>query len=218
MVGQPFSLVSAYLMLSYIYIVKGDLEKAIPLAERGLDICRSAEIVSEASRAVAHVGYAYLHSGRIAEALTLLEQAVERPTMKRFYSQQVSWLGDAYLFAGRREEANQVASRGLSLARDKKERGFEAWALRLLGEIAAREDPLDIGKAEDHYRRALTLAEELGMRPLIAHCHVGLGKLYRCEGERQKAEEHLTTGIAMMREMEMGLWLERAEAELKESE
>jgi class 3 adenylate cyclase/tetratricopeptide (TPR) repeat protein len=216
MVGQPFSLANAYLMLSYIYIVKGDLEKATPLAERSLDICRNAEIVAEVSRAAAQLGYAYLYSGRIAEALTLLEQAVERPTTRRFYTLQLSWLGEAYLLAGRREEANQVASRALSLARDKKERGFGAWALRLLGEIVAREDPLDIGKAESHYRQALALAEELGMRPLMAHCHVGLGKLYRRIGSRQQAEEHLTTATAMMREMEMGLWLEKADAELKE--
>ena len=137
MVGQPFSLVAAYLMLSYIYVIKGDLEKATPPAERSIDLCRNAEIVAEASRAGAHLGYAYLHSGRIADALTQLEQAVERPTMRRSYSQQVSWLGEAYLLAGRREEANQAASRGLSLAREKRERGYEAWALRLLGEIAA---------------------------------------------------------------------------------
>jgi len=94
------------------------------------------------------------------------------------------------------------------------EQGHEAYTLRLLGEIVAREDPLDIGKAEDHYRQALALAEELGMRPLIAHCYVGLGKLYRRTGNREKAEEHLTTATAMMREMEMGVWLEKAEAEL----
>ena len=216
MVGQPFSLANAYLMLSGIYIVKGDLEKATPLAERSLDICQSAEIVSEVSRAVAQLGYAYLHSGRIAEGLTLLERAVERPTMKRFYTPQVSWLGEAYLVAGRGEEANRVASRALSLARDKKERGYEAWALRLLGEIATRKDSPDVGGAEDHYRQALALAEELGMRPLIAHCHVGLGKLYRRSGDLQLAKKYLDDGVAMMRDMGMGLWLEKAEAELKE--
>ena len=215
-IGQPFSLVNAYLTLSHIYMMKGDLEKATPPAERSLDICRSAEIVSEASRAAAQVGYVYLHAGRIAEALRLLEQAVAQPTMRRTYTQQLSWLGEAFLLAGRREEANQVASHGLGLARDKKERGYEAWALRLLGEIASREDPLDIGKAENHYCQALALAEELGMRPLIAHCHVGLGKLHRRAGNLQQAKEYLTTATAMMREMEMGLWLERAETELKE--
>jgi tetratricopeptide (TPR) repeat protein len=204
------------LMLSHIYIVKGDLEKATPLAERSLDICRSAEIVSESSRAMAQLGYAYLYSGCIAEALTLLEQAVERPTMRRLYTLQVSWLGEAYLLASRTEEANQVASRALRRARDKKERGYEAWALRLLGAISTHKDPPDVGEAEGHYRQALALAEELGMRPLIAHCHVGLGKLYRRIGSRQQAEEHLTTATAMMREMEMGLWLEKAEAELQE--
>jgi tetratricopeptide (TPR) repeat protein len=100
-------------------------------------------------------------------------------------------------------------------ARQHKERGHEAYTLRLLGEIAAREDPLDTGKAENHYRQALALAEELGMRPLIAHCHVGLGKLYRRIGNTQQARKHLTDGVAMMREMEMGLWLEKAEAELR---
>ena len=125
-------------------------------------------------------------------------------------------LSEGYLLAGREADARAAAQRALGLARQHKERGHEAYTLRLLGEIAAREDPLDIGKAENHYRQALALAEDLGMRPLIAHCHVGLGELYRQIGNRQQAEEHLTTATAMMREMEMGMWLEQAEAELKE--
>jgi len=136
--------------------------------------------------------------------------------MGRFYTLQISRLGETYLLAGRKEEAIQVTLRALSLARDKKERGHEAWVLRLLGEISSQADRPDVEKTEEHYCQAMALAEELGMRPLIAHCLVGLGKLYRRTGNRQQAEEHLTTATAMMREMQMGLWLERAEAELKE--
>src|SRR5439155_15999922 len=97
------------------------------------------------------------------------------------------WLTETYLLAGREADARAAAQRALGLARQHKERGHEAYTLRLLGEIAAREDPLDIGKAENHYRQALALAEELGMRPLVAHCHVGLGKLYRRIDNMQQA-------------------------------
>ena len=76
--------------------------------------------------------------------------------------------------------------------------------------------PPEMEKAEDHYHQALALADGLRMRPLVAHCHVGLGKLYQRTGNLEKAKSHLTNGVAMMREMEMGLWLEKAEAELKE--
>jgi hypothetical protein len=148
-----------------------------------------------------------------------LEEAVERSVMigiPEGQSSRTIWLSEAYLLAGQEADARAAAQRALGLARRHKERGHEAYTLRLLGEIAVHEDPLDIGKAEDHYRQALALAEELGMRPLIAHCHVGLGKLYRRSGDLRLGKEHLTDGVAMMREMEMGLWLERAEAELKE--
>ena len=103
------------------------------------------------------------------------------------------WLSEAYLLAGREADARAAAQRALALARQHKERGHEAYTLRLLGEIAAREDPLDIGAAENHYRQALALAEELGMRPLVAHCNVGLGKLHRRTGNQQQATAHLTT-------------------------
>ena len=98
------------------------------------------------------------------------------------------------------------------MARTQPQRGTEAWAWRLLGEIAARADPPGVQKAETAYREAMTRASELGMRPLVAHCHLGLGKLYRRTGDGAKAEEHLTTASAMYREMDMGFWLAQAEA------
>ena len=103
--------------------------------------------------------------------------------------------------------------RALTLACERGQHGCKALALRLLGEIAPDHNPSDVDPAVRHYREALALAEELAMRPLVAHCQLGLGKLYGRTGERDQAQEHLTTATAMFREMEMGFWLERAEAQ-----
>ena len=102
----------------------------------------------------------------------------------------------------------------LNLAHRQKERGNEAWVLRLLGDIAAHADPPALESAEGHYTQALVRADELRMRPLAAHCHLGLGKLFQRSGDRAKAAEHLTIAATMYREMNMGFWLEKAEAEL----
>ena len=120
------------------------------------------------------------------------------------------------MLAGRLEDALAFARRGLTLTRERGERGFEAYTLRLLGEIACHADSLDVKIGEGHYRQAMALADELGMRPLVAHCHVGLAKLYRRTGKRQKAQEHLTTATSMFREMDMRFWLEKAEVEMRE--
>jgi tetratricopeptide (TPR) repeat protein len=132
------------------------------------------------------------------------------------YSLWLTWLGETHLLAGRMEEAARVAEQALSRCRDCGERGYTARALRLLGEIAAHRDPSEAEKAEEYYRKAMTLAEELGMRPLIAHCYLGLGRLYRRTEKREQAQEDLTKASSMFREMGMGFWLEMAEAEMEE--
>jgi hypothetical protein len=101
------------------------------------------------------------------------------------------------------------------LARGRGERGFEAWALHLLGEIASHHGCPDVAAAAVHYGAAMTLASELEMRPLVAHCHFGLGKLYRRTGDSVRANEHLTTAATMYGEMDMRFWLEQAQAELR---
>ena len=101
-----------------------------------------------------------------------------------------------------------------AITRGQGQRGHETYALRLLGEITSRGDPLDAETAEGYYRQALTLATELEMRPLVAHCHLGLGKLYRRSGDHVQAHQHLMTASAMYREMDMGFWLEKAESAL----
>jgi tetratricopeptide (TPR) repeat protein len=130
----------------------------------------------------------------------------------------VGYVSEAYLLAGRMQEAVQLARRALDLARTHKERGYQAWALRLLGEIAAHQDPPEIAQAEAHYQQALALAEDLGMRPLVAHCHLGLGTLYAATGQREPARAALSAAIELYRAMEMTFWLPQAEAALAQAE
>jgi tetratricopeptide (TPR) repeat protein len=123
-------------------------------------------------------------------------------------------LGEACLVADRVQDAMALAERVMRLFREGGLRGLEAWALRLLGETTSRRDPPDLEEAEDYYRHALALADELGMRPLMAHCHLGLGKLFRRTDDPATAQEHLGTAATMYREMDMGFWREKAEAEI----
>jgi tetratricopeptide (TPR) repeat protein len=218
-VGHPYSVTMMYRGMGYLHLRRGDLQQATLALEHALEVCQGVDSPPLFHSVSSYLGYAYALSARSAEAIPLMEEAVERPVMAGSLEGQSSRtirLSEGYLLAGREADARAAAPRALGLARRHKERGYEAYTLRLLGEIATREDPFDTGKAENHYRQALALAEQLGMCPLIAHCHVGLGKLYRRAGNYEKAKTHLANGVAMMREMEMGLWLEKAEEELKD--
>ena len=144
------------------------------------------------------------------EALTAYESA----GVGYCHSISVAQLGEAYLLVHRVEDAGACADRAVALARERGERGYEAWALRLLGNVISHQSRLDVPTAEAHYGAARGLASELGMRPLTAHRHLGLGKLYARTAERERAQEHLAKATAMYREMDMGFWLEPTEAAL----
>jgi tetratricopeptide (TPR) repeat protein len=124
---------------------------------------------------------------------------------------------EAQLHAGRPEEAYALAERTLTHARAHQERSNQAYALRLLGDIAAQSEPPEAAQAEAHYRQALTLVEELGMRPLQAHCHLGLGTLYVKTGQREQARTELSMAIDLYRDMDMIFWLPQAEAALAQA-
>jgi len=117
--------------------------------------------------------------------------------------------------AGRIDEATSHAREALALTRRLGARGSEAHALHLLGDIATHPNRFDAESGEAYYRETLALAEPRGMRPLVAHCPLGLGKLYQRTGHREKAREHLTAATTMYREMDMRFWVEQAEAELR---
>jgi tetratricopeptide (TPR) repeat protein len=155
--------------------------------------------------------------GRRADAVPLLTQALEQATVRETVVHQALCglsLGEAQLLAGRLEEAHALTEGVLAHARERQECGYQAYALRLLGEIAARRDPAESEPAVAHYQQALTLADELGMRPLQAHCHRSLGKIYATIGRHAEARAELSTAIELYRAMAMTFWLPEAEAAL----
>jgi tetratricopeptide (TPR) repeat protein len=150
----------------------------------------------------------------------MLTQAMEQATAaESVYQAQCSLsLGEAQVQAGRLEEAYTLAEQALAHARAHQERGNQAYVLCLLGDIAARREPPESEQAEDYYRQALALADGLGMRPLQAHCRLGLGTLYGRMGQVEPARAELTAAIELYRAMDMTFWLPQAEAALSQVE
>ena len=183
--------------LGCLALRKGEIPQAISMLEHALAQCRAADIPLYVPPVTAALGLAYAQSGQVTEALRLLDQVEVRHTTGGQGPGDLPivmlHLGEAYLLAGRGEEAHRLAERVLALSRDRKERGDQAWALRLLGEIALHGHPPDVALAEAHYCQALALAEALGMRPLAAHCHAGLGTLYAQTGRQEQARTALST-------------------------
>jgi tetratricopeptide (TPR) repeat protein len=133
-------------------------------------------------------------------------------------ARRVAQLSEVCRLAGHGAEAGQHARQALDLARQHKERGNEALALHQLGVVHAHTDPPDVAQAETSYQQALALADELGMRPLQAHCHRGLGTLYATMGQREQARAALSMAAEMYRGMEMTFWLPEVEAALAQVE
>jgi class 3 adenylate cyclase/tetratricopeptide (TPR) repeat protein len=220
-VDHPVSRVIAYLSLGLLALNQGDFPEAARRLERSLGLAQVTEFLLWSPRIASALGSAYARSGRVAEARLLLEQAVEQAAAMQLRVDQthrVLGLSEVSLLTDRLEEARSLAERALELAQTYKERGRQAYGLCLLGDIAARREPPESALATAHYQQALTLAEELGMRPLVAHCHRGLGMLYTTTGQREQARTALAAAIQMYRAMDMTFWLPQAEAALAQVE
>jgi tetratricopeptide (TPR) repeat protein len=214
---HPYSRVLAYYGVGFRALRKGDLYQAIPTLEKALDLAQKAHIRLLVPLVAAPLGAAYGLAGRITDALPLLEQAVAQGIAMGYmldHALRLVWLGEAYLYAGRLDEAITQAQQALEFSRTHQERGREAYALRLLGEITGRRETPGAEESATYYQQALTLADELGMRPLIAHCHRGLATLYRSLGDQAQARTELLAAITLYRAMEMSFWLPQTEAAL----
>jgi tetratricopeptide (TPR) repeat protein len=210
------TLPAAHSAVGHVHLRRGELAEALLPLTRAVEVGEAAEVRNWESQSVGLLGLQHALSGHPAEGVTLLARATslaeERGEMFTLAILE-TWLGEAYLAAGDPDLAKPRAQASLEMSRTQTQRGTEAWAWRLLGEIAMAGDPPDIQEAGIAYREALTRGSSLGMRPLVAHCHLGLGKLYRRTGDGAKAKEHLATARAMYGDMGMRYWLERAEAE-----
>jgi tetratricopeptide (TPR) repeat protein len=219
-IEQPWDLLAAYRGVGLLSLSQGEIQAAIPFFERCLGLCREWDISGWFAIIASQLGYTYALSGRMSEALPLLEQAIGQVPSKRsvYHSRLLGYLSEAYLLDGRPDDALPLAVSALEISSSRKERGFQAYALRLVGEIAVQHDHPNANEAVSDYRQAIALAEELGMRPLQAHCHLGLGMLYRKIDRREQARAELSAAIDLYRAMEMTFWLPQAEAALAQVE
>jgi tetratricopeptide (TPR) repeat protein len=211
--GHAVSQVAARTAVGIAELRKGELSAAILPLEEAVDLELRYHRTSWLLEVQAVLGYAYVLTGRPAEGVPLLERARGRHPHGRALGG--AWLAEAHLLAGRVDEAARQAEQALGLARQQQARGQEAWVLRIAGEIAAGPDGVAVEVAERAYRESMSLARELAMRPLIAHCHVGLGRLYRRAGRPEAARAELEAGLALLRSMGMTFWAGPAEAELR---
>jgi tetratricopeptide (TPR) repeat protein len=215
--GQGPALLTAHECLGFLYLTQGDLEHAIQVYDQGLTLCRASGNRTVLRGTAAGLGYASALQGRLVEGCTLLEEGISesiRTGAMSNHPHRIAWLSEVYRLAGRGDEAGQHARQALDLARQFKARGDEAYALHQLGVVHSHAIPADAMKTEVYYQQALTLAEELGMRPLQAHCHRDFGKLYTNIGQRERARTALATAIDLYRSLDMTFWLPQTEAAL----
>jgi class 3 adenylate cyclase/tetratricopeptide (TPR) repeat protein len=195
-VGHTYSLVSAFFGRGGVLLYQGNLSAAEKTLESGLSLCRQHDIPVLLLLLMSELGYTHLLGGRIAEAVPLLEEAAEIdraiPTMAR-HALYLVWLGEAYLLQGRFDEADRLCCKAIEISRRRKERGHEAWALRLSGEILARKSPPDLTAAAARLHSAITLADQLEMRALVASIYSGRSNALLNMGNSREARLAIPT-------------------------
>jgi tetratricopeptide (TPR) repeat protein len=180
----------AYGAASSLHLQRGDWAQARPLIEHTIAVLRTANVVNLLG-ALASSAWVLAQHGESSEALNRLRESEQ--LIERLYATgpgaggrgTYHSLGRACLLLGRLDEARNLGNRAVEA--NQSQPGFAAHALHLLGDIATHPDRFDAKSGEAHYRKALALAEPRGMRPLVAHCHLGLGKLYLRTGKRAPA-------------------------------
>jgi class 3 adenylate cyclase/tetratricopeptide (TPR) repeat protein len=215
--GHLFSLFHASWILGVVRVLQGDGHLAIGLLEHGRQICQTAGIRFMENFAVVGLATAYAHVGRWQEAIEIIEMAIEQcKSMEMGFCRAMAEVhrGEAYLLADRVQEAKEFALQAIDLCRSIKARGYEAWGLKNLADIECQRGKLPSHEVESRYGEAMALAQELGMRPLVAHCHRGLGVLYGRSGDKDRGREQYGKAIDILRQCGADGGVEKYEKEL----
>ena len=213
---HAFTIGESYFAAGALRLLRGDWMEARSLLEHASAVYRSGNVVLVLLLALAGSAWALAQLGETDDALKRVretEEFLERHAtrgMVLFRGRAYGLLARACLGLGRLADVQSLAERAIELLPPRS--GFTIDARHLLGDVASHPDRFDPASGEAHYRQALALAEPRGMRPLIAHCHLGLGKLYRQTGDTARSLKHLAIAVDMYREMDMRFWLEKAVA------
>ncbi|MDE5462204.1 BTAD domain-containing putative transcriptional regulator [Bradyrhizobium sp. CSS354] len=212
---HAFTISMALFAASVLHLLKGDFGHALARIERWLAVARTGNFHFHLAWGIASSAWPLAQLGETSQAVSRIkegEQLLERLAAGGVLA-NLAWfffvLARATLLLGRCDEARRLGERALEFCSSQP--GFAAHAQHLLGDVAAHPNQFDAGRGELHYRQALALAKGLGMDPLVAHCHRGLGKLYLQTGTREQAQSHVVVATAMYRNMGMTHWLEQAE-------
>jgi class 3 adenylate cyclase/tetratricopeptide (TPR) repeat protein len=214
--NRPHTVIWAWYARGHHHLARGEAAPACEALEQAYALCRTYDMPTYSPRVSAELGLAWAMSGRAHEAVPMVRGAVEDAAARKqtnSLSQVLLLLGEVCLLAQRLDEAADAAARALHHFRRQQEMGHEASALRLLADIAASRTP-PAADAEAQYQAAMTIAEKLGMLPLIARCELGLGRLLRGVGQLERAQETLSSARLHFETLGMRADLSRAAAEL----
>lgn len=204
----------AHLTASRLHLLKGDWAMARDVLERWVNL-PTTDVAILLPWAVASLAWAHAQIGDASKALSRLREAQKHLARQEaegiFIHRGWSYyaVSRACLLLDLIEEARHLANRSIDSSRDQP--GFVAHARYLLGDLASHPDHFEPESAATHYQAALTLAESCGMRPLIAHCHLGLGRPQGRSGNSEQARLHLTIAKNMYSVMAMEFWLRQVD-------
>jgi tetratricopeptide (TPR) repeat protein len=217
-VKHPFSETFAKYCGGFLYLRKGEIERAIAQLEPGFALCRSMNLRMELPFVASFLGISYAYEGRHSDGIAMAEHAVNEMQSLKIESGRswiVGFLGYTYLIAGQLGKAIELTQQANEMARLRGERGWTAWTNYVIGLIRLAEGEAGFDKGLAVFKESIEIAQALQLRPLLARSELALGQLHRRAGHKDTARSHLTKSVSLLREMQMPIWLQKAEAELE---